>query len=57
MADRGQQRRAQLLGLGGDPGAVHLLRQMQPLDRHRRLVRQGIQQTPLVLCQQRAVPA
>ena len=54
MADGGEQRRAQLFGFRRHPGAVHLLGQLQPLDRQRRLVGQGIQQPPLVRRQQGA---
>ena len=41
MRDRGQQRRAQPLGLGRKPRAIDILRQVDALDRQRRLIGQA----------------
>ena len=54
VRDRGQQRRAQAIGLDGALDAVHVLDQMDALDRERALVDQRIEQAPLVGRQQRA---
>ena len=48
VRDRGQQRRAQPVGLGHQPRAIHVLDQVDPLDRQRRLVGQRIEQPPLI---------
>ena len=53
VRDRGQQRRAQPVGLGGALDPVDVLDQLHPLDRERALVDQRIEQAALVRRQQR----
>ena len=53
VRDRGQQRRAQALGLHRALDAVHVLDQLHALDRQRALVDQRVEQPPLVGRQQR----
>ena len=53
VRDRGQQRRAQPVGLDRALDAVHVLDQMHALDRQRALVDQGVEQAALVGRQQR----
>ena len=53
VRDRGQQRRAQPVGLDGALDAVHVLDQQHALDRERALVDQRIEQPALVRRQQR----
>src|SRR3546814_1401528 len=48
VADRGQQGRAQLLGLGRDAGFLDIAVQQRALDGQRRLAGQGIDQAALV---------
>ena len=54
MGDRGQQRRAQAVGLGGALDAVHVLDQVNALDGERALVDQRVEQAALVGREQRA---
>ena len=54
VRDRGEQRRAQAVGLDRALGAVHVLDQVDALDGERRLVGQRVEQTALVGGQQRA---
>ena len=53
VADRGQQRRAQPLGLRQHADLVDILGQPHPLDRHRRLVDQRVEQALVVGAEQR----
>ena len=53
VRDRGQQRAAQPLGLGQHARLVEPLGERDPLDRHRRLVAQRVEQPPPVGRQQR----
>ena len=48
VRDRGQQRRAQPVGLGHQARAIHILDQVHALDRQRRLVGQRIEQPVLI---------
>ena len=56
VRDRGQQRRAQAVGLDRALDAVHVLDQMHPLDRQRALIDQRVEQAALVRRQQRPGP-
>ena len=56
VRDRGQQRRAQAVGLHGALDPVHVLDQQHALDRERALVHQRIEQAALVRRQQRPGP-
>ena len=56
VRDRGQQRRAQPVGLGRELGAVDVLDQLDALDRERRLVGQRVEQAALLGRQQRPGP-
>ena len=44
VADRGQQRAAQALGLGEDPALLDVGRQLRPLDGDRHLIDQRVEQ-------------
>ena len=54
VRDRGQQRRAQPVGLDGALDAVHVLDQPDALDGERALIGQRVEQAPLVGRQQRS---
>ena len=54
VGDRGEQRRAQSLGLGDALDPVHLLDQPHALDRERALIQQRVQEPPLIGREHRA---
>ena len=53
VGDRGEQRLAQPVGLGGAHGALHVLDQVDPLDGDGRLIGERVEQTALLGGQQR----
>ena len=55
VRDRGQQRRAQMVGLCRPPDPLHILDKMDALDRKRTLIDQCIEQAALVRREQRAL--
>ena len=55
VRDRGQQRRAQAVGLGRELGLVDILDKLDALDRERRLVGQRVEQPPLLGREQRTL--
>ena len=48
MGNRGEQRRPKAIGFDGALDPFHVLDQPDPLDRERRLIHQGIEQTALI---------